>query len=73
MSTQFDPLKSIEFQREFFSNAIQQSNARKVSELRQIQKKELQLTPSDIGRAQRRLKISNMDTNLLSRYIDGYV
>ena len=73
MKIEFDPLKSIKFQREFFTNAIERSNARKASELQQIQNEELKLTPAEIGKAQRRLKLSNLNQNLLNRFIDSYV
>ncbi len=73
MKIEFDPLKSIEFQREFFTNAIKRSNARKASEMQQIQSEELELTPAEIGKAQRRLRLSNLNQNLLNRFIDTYV
>ena len=69
---QVDPLKSIEFQREFCANAIEKGNATKMSEFHQIQKKDLELTPADIGRAQRRVRVSKSSENLLSRFIDTF-
>lgn len=71
MQVTTNPVKALDFQRELFTNAIKQTNARKVSEVQKINVADLRLTPIEISNALKRLRISLLDENLLGRYIDG--
>ena len=73
MESTVNPVKAFEFQRSFCINAIKQTTAKKLSEVQQLNKEDLRLTPIDIGTNLKRLRIITLADNLLGRFIDGFV
>ena len=73
MESTVNPVKAFEFQRSFYINAIRQTTAKKLSEVQQLNKEDLRLTPSKISTNLKRLRIISLADNLLGRFIDGYV